>query len=449
MNQASIELETMIATPTRQKSGEIQFPSYLTPILLSEFTPESLKDLIGGRRLFLRGAAFLGQGLANSLSRLGLQVDGFIDKSPRMLGRRLAGRPVFTPQEVYGRSGLAGEIFVIMASGYWEDEFRAELASAGLAEGRDFISSFDLTPVCPSIDVAGVCNLRCQGCPRGNMETHPPAGFMSAEVYARVIDKLLRELPFLGEVQLYTWGEPLLNPELPEIIGHNQARRVISVVSTNLNLKSELVENLAKAGPEVVRVSCSGWGDNYEITHTGGRWELFLKNTRRLSELNRSLQAGMEMEFYYHIYNHNGGEDYEKAKTLAEELGYVFRPVTANLYPRESIIDLRRGLDLSPSARKQWALLANEAKTMLLGCGENLLDVPCLENRTVAINWNLNVRVCGVCYLPIVADNFLETPLHELIGLVAGSADCAKCAACGAHAFIKPFTADQRLVKGN
>jgi MoaA/NifB/PqqE/SkfB family radical SAM enzyme len=316
-------------------------------------------------------------------------------------------------------------------------------------EGRDFISSFDLVPLGPSIDVAGVCNLRCQGCPRGDMAAHPPAGFMSAEVYAQVIDKLLREMPFLGEVQLYTWGEPLLNRELPRIIGHNKKRRVLSIVSTNLCLKTELVETLAEAGPEIVRVSCSGWGANYEITHTGGNWELFLKNLHRLAELNRELGAGIELELYYHLYRHNTGEDYEKMKTLAEELGYVFRPITASLYPRENVIDLRLGRPLSPPAQRQLALLTPEARAMLFGDGQSRLGEPCPENRCFAINWNLNVRVCGVCYAPTVADNFLETPLPELVRRVAESEACARCAACGAHCFVKPIMADQRAAREN
>jgi len=447
MNTA--QLETMPPAPPRPQIGEVRFPSYLTPIRFSEFTPETLKALIGPRRLFLRGAAFRGQGLANSLSRLGFQIEGFIDLSPRLRGRRLAGLTVFTPEDVYAQPDLAAKIFVILASGYWEDEFRAELAEAGLAEGRDFISSFDLTPVCPSIEVAGLCNLRCQGCARGNMETHPPAGFMSAATYALVIDKLLREMPFLGEVQLYTWGEPLLNRELPSIIAHNQARRVLSIISSNLNLKTELVENLAQAGPEVVRVSCSGWGANYEITHTGGKWDLFLENVRRLSELNRSLKAGMEIELYYHIYRHNQAEDYEKVKALAEELGYVFRPITASLYPRENVIAMRQGRALSLPAQRQLALLTPEALAMLYGDGENRQNIPCPENRCFAINWNLSVRVCGVSYLPTVAGDFLATPIQELVGQVAESEACAGCAACGAHSFAKQTMTDQRSVREN
>jgi len=444
MNLATLENET-----PRPQGGEIQFPPYLTPIRFSDFTPETLKALIGGRRLFLRGAAFMGQGFASSLSRHGLEIEAFIDKSPRLRGRRLAGRPVYTPEEIYDQPDLARKIFVIMTSGYWEEEFRPELAAAGLAEGRDFISSFDLAPLNPSIDIAGVCNLRCQGCPRGNMNVHPPVGFMSAEVYAQVIDKILREMPFLGQIQLYTWGEPLLNRELPEIIGHNKARRVLSIVSTNLNLKPELVESMARAKPEVVRVSCSGWGANYEITHTGGKWDLFLKNLKYLAELNRSLRAGMEMELYYHLYRHNGGEDYEKIKALAEDLDYVFRPQTATLYPRDNVVALRLGQPITREVSRQMEMINEDAKYLLMGDFNSETETRCLENRYFSINWNLNVRACGVSYLPMVADNFLEVSLPELVRRVAEGEACARCAGAKAHCFVKNFMVDQRSLKEN
>jgi hypothetical protein len=185
------------------------------------------------------------------------------------------------------------------------------------------------------------------------------------------------------------------------------------------------------------------------MTHTGGNWDLFLKNLKHLAELNRSLKAGMEMELYYHLYRHNNGEDYERIKALAEELDYVFRPQTATLFPRDNVVAMRLGQPLTLEARKQMEMITGEARHLLAGDFDSGTESRCLENRYFSINWNLNVRACGVSYLPLVADNFLEVSLPELVRRVAEGEACARCAGAKAHCFVKNFMVDQRSIKEN
>jgi uncharacterized radical SAM superfamily Fe-S cluster-containing enzyme len=42
---------------------------------------------------------------------------------------------------------------------------------------------------------------------------------MSHATFRELSHKIVREDPFAASVQLYQWGEPLLNRDLPEIIG--------------------------------------------------------------------------------------------------------------------------------------------------------------------------------------------------------------------------------------
>ena len=46
------------------------------------------------------------------------------------------------------------------------------------------------------IDVVGTCNLRCPSCPVGNMqEANRATGFMDAELYEAILDKIAHESP--------------------------------------------------------------------------------------------------------------------------------------------------------------------------------------------------------------------------------------------------------------
>lgn len=425
----------------------MNWPPYLLPVDLDFMSVDRLKALAAGRDIYIWGAAFMGLGAARALGRQGLEVKAFLDRSPRFRGLKVLDREVLEPEAFFrGRAaGAEGRpAFLILASGFWEEAMKARCLELGLREGRDFLLATELCPLAPSVDVAGVCNLRCFGCPRGNFDRHPEPGFMSAATYAQVLDKLLRELPFLGEIQLYTWGEPLLNRDIDRIVRLTAERGVASVLSTNLNIRRDLRGFLA-AGPDLVRVSAAGWGRGYEFTHVGGQWDLFLAKFKELSALRDELSPGTHLELYYHLYRHNQGEDLDRMRDLAAEWGYAFRPTPAALFPRENPLFLRQGRPLNERVEKARSLLTidveEEIERSLAAAGGR--PVPCLEVRYLPINWNLNVRVCGNYYLPTLADNFLATPLAEILRRKAECQTCRTCAQYGVHCFISNFMVDK------
>ena len=73
---------------------------------------------------------------------------------------------------------------------------------------------------------------------------------MSADDYAAVLKKLQAEISFLNSVYLYLWGEPLLCPDLPEIIRITGEYGIATEISTNLIVKKEILERVVKARPD-------------------------------------------------------------------------------------------------------------------------------------------------------------------------------------------------------
>jgi MoaA/NifB/PqqE/SkfB family radical SAM enzyme len=418
------------------------FPSFLPQLEFDKYSVNDLHTLIGDRKVYLRGAAFVGQGTASGLKRNGIEIEAYLDSSPRLMGKKLHGKPVYDPNQFLSNVENIDNIFIIMCTGFWRNEFVEEFNKYNLIEGVHYISSFDLVPICPNVDVSGICNLRCIGCPRGNMREHPPAGFMAPETYVLVIDKLLRELPFLGQVQLYAWGEPLLNKHIYDIIAINKERTITSIISSNLNLPIDM-DKLVKSAPEVFRVSCSGWGENYEITHTGAKWELFYNNLHKLCDLNNKYGSDIAIELFYHRYQHNPS-DFDKVKELCDKLNIAFRPIVASLLPRENHIKLRLKEEMTPEANKQLGLLTPSAMKLLDRDITTDPDIICLESRSFAINWNLNVRVCGAYYIAKVLDNFLEVPTKEIVHIIANSKICAYCAKVNVHGCGKADLTESR-----
>ncbi|MCX5813466.1 MAG: hypothetical protein NT178_13130 [Proteobacteria bacterium] len=402
---------------------------------------EELRQLCLNKKVFIWGAMIVGQGVCRSLERNGISVESFIDKSPSLQGRKALGYSIHKPDDAFA-SVRAGNGIIITGSGHNSPEIAGLCEQAGFPKGKDYILCEDLNDIDPSVDVSGMCNLRCISCPRGNDKHQPPAGFMSASTYKKVLEKLIREIPLLGSVQLYTWGEPLLNPELPAIVTITREAKVLSAISSNLNYAKNL-DAVVEARPDWFKISCSGWAENYEKTHTGGKWKVFLSNLHKLAHLRDTLHPGMQIILNYHLYKHNIGEDYRRIESLCKDLSLIFIPNNAYLYPLDSVMDFVDGKELSPEAKKTLPMLLMPLEEGIARA-RNLAELPCCEERTFPINWDCRVRECGVFFRPFIADNFLDTPLSEIIERKKKRL-CVECRKRAIHQFTAVYLAEMHL----
>ncbi len=400
--------------------------------------------VLSGRDIYLWGAGQQGRGMCKILERQGFRLRGFIDSSPSLRGRTALGYPIHAPEDVLGTA--AGERpFVIVASFFFENEIMERCRAFGLQEGVDFLSYKDFKPFDYAIDVSGACNLRCISCPRGGRRRpHPPAGFMEPSTFERVLDKILEEDPFVGSVQLYQWGEPLLNPRLDEIIGIANRRGVPCAISSNLNARCDLASVIA-AGPEWFRISVSGAGEEYERTHTGASWPLLLKNMETLAKLRASLRPAMKTEVYYHLYRHNRGSSFDQVRDLCARLDFEFHPVWAYLISLDDVLEYLEGGRLAPEAEEASGMLALGLDAGMALAREEA-QKECLVDRCIHINWNLKVSHCMMFFYPqgnIAVDNFLETPLEQIQAARASCGLCRRCRAQGLHRYCAVYSTER------
>ena len=410
---------------------------------ISMMNPDELKKLVGGRTVFLWGASIVGFGVCRAVERNGIKPGGFIDSSKRLKGKSSLGYKVYLPDEILPDAAERKNKFIIITSGHYENEIENICIKAGLAKNMDFISARTICPLDPSIDISGICNLHCISCPRGNMHYQTPAGFMRIETYNKVLDKILKELPFVGNIQLYAWGEPLINPDVAQIIDATVKRHVLCAISTNLNIRTDLSAAI-KAKPDWIKVSVSGYGKEYERTHTGGNWKLFFANIHKLKKLKEEFNPDMYVEVNYHLYKHNTGDQYKMIKELCEKLGFIFRPNPAYLYSLDNLLDYREGRPLSSEAVETLDMLLLAIDDGIARAEQQKL-LPCAEERCFPINWNLNVRFCGAYFKPVLVDNFLETPLSEIIEKRNASVFCDKCKSYALHRFTSVYIQEKTL----
>lgn len=89
-----------------------------------------------------------------------------------------------------------------------------------------------------TIEISNICNAKCKWCTTGLKNRRgkiDKAHFMTASEFQRGIDELIDKdcLDYNTELELYNWGEPLLNPYINEIISIMENKKIHYHLSTN------------------------------------------------------------------------------------------------------------------------------------------------------------------------------------------------------------------------
>ena len=393
---------------------------------------ENLIHPIEGRAVYIWGARHEGYAAKLALARHGVVTEGYIDSSPALVGKSAFGLSIVSPA-IFFSEKKPHNAFIVIASGFFADEISDRCVAEGLGKNLDFTVYGELRRFNYQVDVAGMCNLRCISCPRGNWPRHREPGCMSAHTYEKLVDKILKDDPWTGIITLYNWGEPLLNRELPEIITITRDKGLLSAVSSNLAMKMDFCP-VIQAGPDWFRVSNSGWGANYETTHTGGKWDVFYANCLKLAEYREQYHREMIIEFFFHIYDHNR-DDFHRIQAFCKEMDFILRYRHAALAPLDNIalVVERQPLTEAAAATRELQFLDVDE---VMDIARNELQRPCFYMDHLWIDWDLSIAHCMEWYDPslkLLDRSFMEASLDEIGAIRRNSDHCRKCMEKGIH----------------
>jgi hypothetical protein len=401
---------------------------------------DSIKLLTGkiseGRNILVYGAGNQGRGVVHTLQQQGVETAGFIDRNPDLQGRSLAGLPVLAPS-VLIESGAVDSLFVIIATFFFERDVSTYLESHGFTKGLNYLPYRELKPRDYAVEVSGVCNLRCISCPRAERRpTNRSLSVMDLESFKKVIDKIRREDPFVGNIQLYQWGEPTINKHLPDMIRYARENDILSTISSNLNYTADF-RAIIESCPECLRISVSGKGESYAITHTGGNWNSFVSNVESVAGLRREIYPEMKVELYYHRYKHSTGSQQEQIADMCKRYDFEFHPVPAYLISLDDVLGYCEGKPLPDAAKRvRELLLVDIDEGLALAKAEASLTCDAL--RVVMINADLSVSTCMMYYDPdgnTCATDFLATSIEDITARRPTSPLCARCRKYGIHRY--------------
>lgn len=227
--------------------------------------------------------------------------------------------------------------------------FNRRLNEREYREKRVFLRSY---PEMICIDPTNACNLRCPLCATGTGQARDKKGLLKAATLQRVMDQLG---PYLYQVHFYNWGEPLLNPKLPDLIRYVKEHYPAKVYfSTNLNhLPPKLADRILLSGVDEITCAIDGLTEaTYQKYRIGGSLKTALDNLRLLLRRREELGMGKRPKviFRFMIMRHNEHE-LEDARKMAKEMGASFRSKSVRI----DMADFNRGsYEEKRRQREEW-----------------------------------------------------------------------------------------------
>jgi radical SAM protein with 4Fe4S-binding SPASM domain len=148
------------------------------------------------------------------------------------------------------------------------------------------------------MDIVHGCQLRCIGCPNSTLLDQ--VGKIQVEDFARQMENI--DVPKIGVLRLFNYGEPLIHHDLPGILSAvARSGKEISVVEISTNAQfarwTQLERAIAMKVIHRLVVSCDGDGtpQSYERLRPPAKWHKLVTFLERVSRLRQALDPSLEL----------------------------------------------------------------------------------------------------------------------------------------------------------
>ncbi len=240
------------------------------------------------------------------------------------------------------------------------------------------------------IEPTNSCNLNCIMCDREAI-LRRGKGFMSLELFIKIIDQAAEQK--VEKVNLQMGGEPLLHPNLLEMIRYAKGKTLVTTFNTNANLLDEGKSRaIIEAGLDLIIFSVEGASNNiYGKIRRGGNYEIVQNNIHCFLNLKKELGV-TKPETRIETLIMKGTEN-EIKKIVEYWQPYVNKVMVSSVCEYGGV----RGL----------SLLEKNMKSKKILC-------PSLW-RSLAVLWNGDVTVCcGDLAGDLVIGNIMKSDIRSL-----------------------------------
>ena len=175
------------------------------------------------------------------------------------------------------------------------------------------------------VESSASCHLSCPGCQHGMADhsgDYKPHMFMNIDDFKRIVEPVV---DYTFGISLSARGEPMLNPQLEDMIAFCSENNIGTEFPTTLSMKlsRERIEDIVAAGLDHMLVAIDGSTQEiYGKYRVGGSLELALENARTFIDVKRKMGKNTPfMEFKFIIFDHNEHQ-LEAARELSRSMGF-------------------------------------------------------------------------------------------------------------------------------
>lgn len=178
------------------------------------------------------------------------------------------------------------------------------------------------------IEPTSRCQLKCVICPRTVFSEEWESGDMPLSVYK----KISKYFHLVEDVYLKGWGEPLLHPNLFDMIQIAKAKHCcVSLTTNGILLTPDISERLIEKGVDTIAVSISGASkETHENIRRGSHFEQIINNIKVFSNLKVKMGTQNPKLVFSFLMTKTNIEELPKALDLAKDIG-INEMVATNL----------------------------------------------------------------------------------------------------------------------
>ncbi|MEK6934347.1 MAG: radical SAM protein [Nanoarchaeota archaeon] len=223
-----------------------------------------------------------------------------------------------------------------------------------------------------NIELSAHCSYACVSCPNTFMERRK--GHMNLNLFKLIYDEIEDSVM---KVFLWNYGEPLLNPQIGEIIAYTNnkgPRTILSTTGVTLSSRDD-VSFLGQLGELIISVNGFDEG-TYSFHQKGGSLEDIANGLERIKT---TMQDSNTLYVLQTVLNSQNISQIEQAHEFAARYGF-----------NKLVLKSFNVMDDKPETRKLF--VPEGSKFSRSDTSERLFGYPCLN--WMVINWNGDVNLC-------------------------------------------------------
>jgi radical SAM protein with 4Fe4S-binding SPASM domain len=197
---------------------------------------------------------------------------------------------------------------------------RFNLIKAGVNELFHSTRLRGLPPII-HIEPTNICNLKCPLCPTGSQSLKRPKGFMTMKTCEHILDELGDTLM---AAYFFSFGEPFMNKNLPEMIRLCSDRDILTITSTNGHFFQTMDDALkiVDSGLKMMVIALDGSTQSiYQAYRIGGDIEKVKRFASHIEEAKVRRNSGFPYTAARCVVTSANKDDLPNIEKLAFDLG--------------------------------------------------------------------------------------------------------------------------------